>query len=211
MTNLQQDFQRQTEWADELADPNQQHPIEDRYNTHDTSFRRHYQLTYADTPNSYAEFYAPAYRFGFTLSEENPATKWDAMKTQAQEQWQTLHTSAWPEIAAAVRYGWTEQRRPEALRFHHYGEFSEYRTAFEQHYRDVLKESEFAFAHYEPAYQYGYTLAVDPNYSHAHLWSEVEPELRQYYETEYSSGELSWERYHEAAQHAWHEVRASGM
>lgn len=187
-----------------------QHPIEDRYNTHDASFRRHYQLNYHDNPHSYEEFYAPAYRFGFELGEQNPSAAWDAVTAAAQRHWQANHSSAWADIADAVRYGWQEQRNPDALRVHHYGEFEDYRIGFQQHYLEMGDDSGLVFEHYEPAYQYGYTLAVDPQYN-THLWPEVEPEVRKYYETEYADAKLPWERYRDAVQHAWHGVRATAL
>jgi hypothetical protein len=184
-----------------------QHVIEDRYNTHDASFRRHYQLNYRDTSHNYEEFYAPAYRFGFELGEESVAA-WDDVKGEAQRHWQANHPSAWADVEDAVHYGWVEQRNPEALRVHHYDEYDTYRTGFQNHYLETDDSSGLPFEHYEPAYQYGYTLAVDPTYN-AHEWPEMEPEVRKYYETEYADAQLPWERYRDAVRHAWHGVRAT--
>lgn len=184
------------------------HPIPDRYNTHDASFCRHYQLNYHDNAHSYEEFYAPAYRFGFQLGEENASADWQSVAETAQHHWQNNHPSTWAEVADAVHYGWLEQRNPDALRVHHYGEFAEYRPGFLQHHQSELAGAGFPFEHYEPAYQYGYTLAVDPTYN-TYEWSAIEPEVRKYYETEYAEGQLPWEQYRNAAQHAWHGVRAT--
>jgi len=184
----------------------EQHPIDDRYNTHDASFRRHYQLNYHDNSHPYEEFYAPAYRFGFELGEESGSAAWDDVKTAAEHHWQTNHPSAWAEVADAAHYGWLEQRNPEALRVHHDEGYATYRHDFQRHYQDLTDQGELAFEHYEPAYQYGYGLAVDPAY-HGYEWTEMEPEVRKYYETEYADAQLPWERYRDAVQHAWQGVR----
>jgi hypothetical protein len=197
-----------------------QHQIEDRYNSHDASFRRHYQLTYHDkpldssrdnpriTPRTYEEFYAPAYRYGFELAEESPTADWKDVEAEAQRHWQSNHTGAWEEVVDAVHYGWKEQRNPEALRVHHYGEFDEYHKGFQRHYLDAMANSGSPFEHYEPAYRYGYDLAIAPGYG-TYLWPEIEPEVRQYYETEYADGHLPWEHYRNAVRHAWQSVRST--
>lgn len=97
------------------------HAIEDEYNAHDASFRRHYQLNYnLDDPNARPyEFYAPAYRFGYELAEEHSGVQWHEALEQAKHHWQAKHTSDWEEIADAVYYGWQENRNPEALRVDH--------------------------------------------------------------------------------------------
>ncbi|MEZ4736997.1 MAG: hypothetical protein R3E79_58700 [Caldilineaceae bacterium] len=187
-----------------------QHPIEDRYNTHDASFRRHYQLNYHDNAHDYEMFYAPAYRFGYELGEESAATKWEDVEAEAQRHWQANHPSAWHEIADAVRYGWTEQRNPEMLRVHHNDDFETYRAGFERHYLEMAADDDSLFEHYAPAYLYGYTLAIDPNYQ-TQEWTDMEPEVRRYYETEYANGELPWERYRNAAQHAWDRARPTNL
>lgn len=187
----------------------EQHPIADRYNTHDASFRRHYQLNYRGNGHSYDEFYAPAYRFGFELGEES-ATTWDEVEAAAQRHWETNHPSAWAEVVDAVHYGWLEERNPEALRVHHYGEYDTYRAGFQNHYLETNNGAGAAFDHYEPAYQYGYNLAIDPAYN-TRDWTEMEPEVRKYYETEYADAQLPWERYREAVRHAWHGVRATAI
>ena len=186
------------------------HKIDDRYNFHDASFRRHYQLNYSDGAHDYESYYAPAYRFGYELAEEHEGADWASVKNEAQHHWQMKHGSAWQNVATAVHYGWREQRDPDALRVQHHGEYADYRKSFMAHYADAHGEGGGSFEQYEPAYQRGYDLAIDPAYR-THLWTEMEPELRQYYEEEYADGSVSWEHYRSAAQYAWHDVRAMGV
>ena len=94
------------------------HPIEDRYNTHDASFRRHYQLNLREDPQSY-DFYAPAYRLGYELAEERSSSSWETVRDEAKTHWQSHHPGTWEQVADAVLYGWREQRNPDELRVHH--------------------------------------------------------------------------------------------
>lgn len=214
MTNIREYQPAEADWANKPSANDDQrddlkgdvHPIPDRYNTHDASFRRHYQLNYHDNGHDYEAFYAPAYRFGFQLAEDKGDMQWETAETEAERHWQTQHQSAWSEVADAVHYGWLEQRNPEALRVHHYGEFNEYRQGFLTHHQTAADGSGLPFEHYEPAYLYGYNLAVDPAYN-TYEWTDIEPEVRKYYETEYAEAQLPWEHYRNAAQHAWHGVR----
>lgn len=186
------------------------HQINDRYNFHDASFRRHYQLNYHDNAHEY-EYYAPAYRFGYELAADNAGMEWARIEMEAQRHWQTQHRTPWSEMAEAIHYGWREQRDPDELRVHHHGEYADYRKSFQSHYAEELGAEGAPFEHLEPAYRYGYQLAIDPAYN-TYLWDDVEPELREYYETEYADGQtVAWDHYHNAAAHAWRSVRATGQ
>lgn len=189
--------------------PAHRHEIDDRYNAHDASFRRHYQLNYSDSGHDYDDFYAPAYRFGYELAEENGTTNWAACIDRAQTHWQSQHTIAWEEVADAIRYGWEEQRDPEAHRVHH-GPYEDYRQGFEAHHAEMLANSGVSFTDYESAYRRGYDVALDPTYTDL-VWEEMEPELRSYYENEYAEGEIPWDNYRDAAYHAWYNVRYMGV
>ncbi|MEZ4617546.1 MAG: hypothetical protein R2867_18815 [Caldilineaceae bacterium] len=185
------------------------HPIEDRYNFHDASFRRHYQLNYSDGGHDYDSYYAPAYRFGFELAEKHQNARWETVTDEAQRHWQASHAGNWDEMVDAIHYGWLENRDPEALRVHHVGEYDDYRKSFLAHYEEAVKSSGMPFDFYEPAYRQGYELAINPTYR-THLWNEMEPEVLRYYEDEYAEGEVPWEHYRDAVQYAWHNVRATG-
>lgn len=184
------------------------HEIDDKYNFHDSSFRRHYQLNYAENGRGYEEFYAPAYRYGFELAEEQPNTSWEEIQATAQQHWQSQHPSQWTAVADAVRYGWEEQRNPEKLRVHHHKQFDDFQPGFEEHYADTFGGGS-PFAHYAPAYRYGYDLAIAPEYR-THLWDDVEPEVREYWAEEYRD-QLPWESYRDASRHAWEAIRAGAM
>lgn len=96
-----------------------EHPIEDELNMHDASFRRHYQLNYSDQQLEYESFYAPAYRYGYQLSETHPNDTWQQVESQAERQWSANHSIDWNQIAEAVKYGWKEERNPDEVRVNH--------------------------------------------------------------------------------------------
>lgn len=181
------------------------HPIEDEYNFHDASFRRHFQLHYGDGSHDYETVFAPAYRYGYELSNENPNRSWEQVENEAQQHWASKHASRWEEVAEAVRYGWNEERNPDKLRVHYHGQFDDYQPAFRRHYADTLPGTGMTFERFEPVYRYGYTLAIDPDYR-SRLWSDVEPEVRTMWENEYRD-QYQWEDYRRGVSHAWHEVR----
>ena len=181
------------------------HEIDDRYNFHDASFRRHYQIHLSDGGRDYEDFYAPAYRFGYELAEENANKEWGSAMAEAEQHWQNKHGSAWSEVASAVQFGWEEQRNPERHKVDHHGDFDQYRNTFEEHYNAELHEEGMAFDAYVPAYQYGHTLATNPEHR-TRLWADVEPEVREYWESEYQD-HMPWEHYRTASQRAWNEAR----
>jgi hypothetical protein len=92
--------------------------IEDEYNTHEASFRRHYQLNYSEAKPTF-EFYEPAYEFGYKVARDNPGKDWTVTSIEAQTSWQESYTASWKDVADAVYYGWREQRKPESLRVQH--------------------------------------------------------------------------------------------
>jgi len=186
-----------------IAEP---HEIDDKYNFHDASFRRHYQLNYVDNEHDYEEFYAPAYRYGYELAEQRPNAEWEAVRAEAQQHWRTHHSSAWEEVEEAIHYGWLEQRKPEELRVHHHGQFEDHAASFEEHYAEVFADAGPSFAHYAPAYRHGYDLAIAPEHR-TRLWADMEPQVRKYWEEEYEE-QLPWESYRDATRHAWETVRA---
>ncbi|MFN8445909.1 MAG: hypothetical protein U0175_34280 [Caldilineaceae bacterium] len=180
------------------------HTSKDNYNLHDASFRRHYQLNYANSEHEYDAFYAPAYRYGFELGEESAGTDWSKVEQDAKEYWASSSSIPWGEVADAVHYGWVEERDPERLRVHHEEQMNDLQPAFLEHYNTRFQDSGENFENYVPLYNYGYNLAIDPA-NHLSPWTSVEPDVRALWESEYHS-RFMWEDYRDAVQHAWEEV-----
>lgn len=59
------------------------------------------------------------------------------------------------------------------------------------------------FDRYQPAYQYGYTLATDNRYR-GRNWRDVEPEARRAWDAQ---NQNSWEDFKDAVQYSWDKVR----
>lgn len=181
------------------------HQIEDDYNFHDSSFRRHYQMNYSDGPNEYESFYAPAYRFGYELGSDNSNTEWDQMQEKAQTHWASMHQSNWQDIADAVAYGWQEQRNPYDLRVNHHALIDDYEPAFRTHFDEEMGEAGIEYEAFAPYYSHGYDMAVAPEYR-THLWTDVEPEVKAIWEKEHKEN-VPWEHYRSAVHHSWHQVK----
>jgi uncharacterized protein (TIGR02271 family) len=60
-----------------------------------------------------------------------------------------------------------------------------------------------SYERYQPAYQYGYTLASDERYR-GRSWSEIEPEARRAWN---SQNQNTWEDFKDAVQYSWDKVR----
>jgi len=79
---------------------------------YDNSFRRDFDLNYANTGLTYGQ-YQPAYRFGFTLAsdEHTRYLPWNEVEAEAQREWTQTHPQhPWAEFKAAIQRGFDEAR-----------------------------------------------------------------------------------------------------
>jgi uncharacterized protein (TIGR02271 family) len=74
----------------------------------------------------------------------------------------------------------------------------DFRTHFKSAYSGMGN-----FDRYQPAYQYGYTLATDNRYR-GRNWRDVEPEARRAWDAQ---NQNSWEDFKDAVQYSWDKVR----
>jgi len=82
--------------------------------------------------------------------------------------------------------------------------FNAYDTTFRSDFQTRYGSSGRTYDVYMPAYQYGYTLASDPNYSNQD-WSSFESNARTQWEREHP--DTMWDDIKDAARHAWDTVR----
>lgn len=82
--------------------------------------------------------------------------------------------------------------------------FNAYDTQFRTDYQTRYGSMGRSYDVYAPAYQYGYTLASDPNYS-SRDWSAFETNARAQWEREHP--DTLWDDIKDAARHAWDTVR----
>ena len=96
-----------------------------------------------------------------------------------------------PETSTETRRGTTSQ------------DFATYDPSFRKHYVTAFGDRGTAYTDYEPAYRYGYELGTNERYR-SRDWAALEAEARRDWELRHPS---TWERFKDAIQHAWEEVR----
>jgi hypothetical protein len=81
------------------------------YTQYDADYRRDFELRYAGSRYSYAE-YEPAYRLGSTWGsdERYRDSDWPTVETQARRDWESRGEGRWEDFKDAVRYGWDRVR-----------------------------------------------------------------------------------------------------
>jgi uncharacterized protein (TIGR02271 family) len=84
--------------------------------------------------------------------------------------------------------------------------WDQYDNAFRNHYNQRYANTGTTYEQYQPAFQYGYTLANDQRYRD-YDWNRLEPEARRRWETEHHDS--PWESFKDAVQDAWRSVRNS--
>ena len=85
-----------------------------------------------------------------------------------------------------------------------YGSYDGFEEDFRQHYDTVYGQSERDYAYYEPAYRYGYDLAVDPRHRKHDDWEAVAPQARVGWQEEQ---ERPWEDVEKVIQATWRDVK----
>jgi stress response protein YsnF len=82
-------------------------------------------------------------------------------------------------------------------------DFATYDADFRKHHTSNFSKSGMAYADYEPAYRYGYTLGTDPRYR-GHEWATLEADARRDWETRHGK---PWEQYRDAIHYGWNRCR----
>jgi uncharacterized membrane protein len=98
------------------------------------------------------------------------------------------------------RWTWSDQQMGVPSRF------NEYELNFLQHYQTNYSRTGSSYEDYQPAYQYGFTLANDERYR-GWEWDRLEPEARR--EWELGHRESVWEQFQGAVREAWTTVAGS--
>jgi uncharacterized protein (TIGR02271 family) len=81
--------------------------------------------------------------------------------------------------------------------------FESYAPDFRNHFQTTYSRTGGNFDRYQPAYQYGYTLATDDRYR-GRNWRDVEADARTAWN---SQNQNSWEDFKDAVQYSWDKVR----
>ena len=81
--------------------------------------------------------------------------------------------------------------------------FETYTPDFRTHYQTTYSTSGAKYDRYQPAYQYGYNLAMDERYRNRN-WNEIESEVRTSWN---SQNQNTWEDFKDAVRYSWDKVR----
>ncbi len=190
------------------------------YNAFDPVFRRDYQTYFGNTGYPYEHFEA-AYRYGYGLAMEPTYHNrdWKEFETEARRGWEEGNTGPWDEVKDAVRRAWDQVKttvtgkqepvsppmvsgkEPEPVLRE--GGYSTYNFTFRNHYQTNYRTRGYPYERYEPAYRYGYDVAVNPSYRNR-SWSDIESEVRQHWEESHPG---SWNEFRDTIYYSWNEVR----
>ena len=81
-----------------------------------------------------------------------------------------------------------------------------YRTGWRGHYQSQFANTGYMYEHYEPAYQYGWTLRNEPRYRDWD-WAQLEPEARRTWEQRNPG--TAWDQIKAAVRYAWENFKQS--
>jgi hypothetical protein len=83
------------------------------------------------------------------------------------------------------------------------GAYADYDSDFRTHWQSNYGSAGGAYEDYQPAYQYGSTLAADDRYRNRG-WDDIEMDARRDWDTRHPGG--TWERFKAAVRHGWERV-----
>ncbi len=151
-------------------------------------------LTGLGLPAEDAEAYAEAVRRGATLVAVNV------------DDTETIHVrdilDSHSPIDLADR---VESWREEGWTGFNYQGYEAYKPYFQNLHR--IEYGDVPFAHYEPAYLLGYTLATEPDYAGKDDWDALEASAQEAWEKENYG---PWDTFKDAIYAGWHRVKEAG-
>ncbi|MGI0485082.1 hypothetical protein ACN4EK_06570 [Pantanalinema rosaneae CENA516] len=169
--------------------------VEDNY------WRDNYVTRPYATPDRTYDDYQPAYRTGYEGYGRYSSRPYSEVEPELKQHYETNYGASkvqWNQAKYAVQDAWDRVRNNSM-----YHDQDEY---WRQHYAtSPYYESGLTYADYQPAYRLGYE-AYSRYEGSNRTYDEVEPELRQEYERNYSSS-LGWEKAKYAVRDAWDRVK----
>jgi uncharacterized protein (TIGR02271 family) len=85
------------------------------------------------------------------------------------------------------------------------GDMERYRSGWRGHYQTQFVNTGYKYEHYEPAYQYGYSLRNEPRYRD-YDWARLEPEARRTWEQRNPGS--AWDQVKDAVRYSWENFKA---
>jgi hypothetical protein len=180
--------------------------LEQNFYTFEPVYRRHHEQHLAGQGRPYSQ-YEPAYYYGYDLVARGGYhdREWEEVEQEVRRDWESRDQGSWEEFGSAVRHAWEEARLAMGVDddLYYYEDYEDWQPEFRQHYESNYATFGRSYLDFDPAYRYGYDLAVDERYE-GRNWDELEPEARREWERR---GAGAWEEFQQAVRHAWNEVR----
>lgn len=174
-----------------------------------TDWRSDYDTNYSSLGGRY-EDYEPAYQYGSTLASDTrySGRAWNDVEADARRDWETRYPgSSWDRFKAAVRHGWDRMTGSSTGSTAAYstgtsttGLTGDYDSDWRSDYNSNYASLGGRYEDYQPAYQYGSTLASDSRYS-GRAWNDIEADARSDWQTRYPGSD--WQRFKAAVRHGW--------
>ena len=81
------------------------------FDTYATDFRSNYDTSYNNSGYTYDQF-APAYRYGYDLAQDDRYSTgdWNTISPQIQTAWEARNPGTWSQFSNAVKYAWDKAR-----------------------------------------------------------------------------------------------------
>jgi hypothetical protein len=163
----------------------------------DEHYRSHWDDNYSSLGGSYDD-YDPAYRYGTEMrsSTRYRDRSWDEVESDLKSDWESRHPgeSTWEKFKAAVRRGW-DKITPDI------DNDSYYRS----HWNAKYSNADDSYDDYLPAYRYGNEARRLQQYRSRH-WDDVESDLKTDWESRYTTGPSTWEKFKDAVRHGWNKI-----
>jgi len=170
---------------------------DDPYDVYRDRYRRRHQAYYGNGNGDYTA-YEPAYRYGYTLANDDRyrGRTWAEIEAEARRQWDEDHQDQglWEDFKDAVRHAWNSITGQD-------DDYEAVHEKFHRHYEENYADMDRPYLDYDPAYRYGYRLVVERRYP-GRDWASIEPEVREYWETEYRHTR-PWDEYKEAVRYGY--------
>ncbi|WP_156895545.1 general stress protein [Massilia putida] len=163
----------------------------------DDHYRSHWNDNYSSLGGSYDD-YEPAYRYGTEVrtSAKYRDRSWDEVESDLRTDWEARHPgeSTWDKFKAAVRRGW-DKITPDI------DNDSYYRS----HWNAKYSNANDRYDDYLPAYRYGDEARRLQKYRSRH-WDDAESDLKADWESRYTTGPSTWEKFKDAVRHGWNKI-----
>ena len=189
--------------------------MEADYTDFETGYRHHWQTSYGNSGRDY-DWYGPAYRYGYNLAMDerwDEYETWEELEAEARRDWESRRTTGvtvaadaggtWEDFKDAIRRGWEDVKDA----FDAEDDYDSFTPSFREHFETTFGDTSRDFAYYDPAYRYGYNLAIDERYDDFDSWDELEREAHQGWSSFASGVEGTWEEFKDAVRRGWEEVR----